>query len=92
MLLTIIEVKRPALLPWHNLQYFCQYFFHFIFFIFAHLAVVASDLLVGCLGAFVALLTLFPLHIAILFHVYLFAAFLRNIPALLSWNLNNNND
>ena len=43
----------------------------------------------GCFRAFVALLTLFPFHISILFHVDLFAAFLRNIPALLPRNLNN---
>ena len=36
------------------------------------------------LGAFVALLTLFPLHISVLFHIYLFAAFLRDISTLLS--------
>ena len=52
--------------------------------IFAHLAVVPSDLFMGCLGAFVALLTLLPLHISVLFHIYLFAAFLRDVFTLLS--------
>ena len=38
----------------------------------------------GCLGAFVALLTLFPFHISVLFYIYLLTAFLWNVSTLLS--------
>ena len=51
------------------------------------LAVVLGDLLVGGLGALVALLTLLPLYVAILFHVNLLAALLRDVPALLPRHL-----
>ena len=51
------------------------------------LAVVLGDLLVGGLGALVALLALLPLYVAILFHVNLLAALLRDVPALLPRHL-----
>ena len=52
-----------------------------------HLTVVLGDLLVSSLGALVALLALFSLHIPVLLDVDLLAVLLRDVATLLPGHL-----